>query len=99
MSSRPVQWSHFLFDFSRTNATHEECMAELVHDSIAYAIVMATIATFSFVTGIFAVDLFNYTALKQVTRIRIRFFESLVRQDIAWYDVSNEMNFAVRVTE
>lgn len=85
--------------FCRSNATHEESLAELVNDSFAYAILKTCIATLSLVVGIFAVDMFNYTALKQITRIRIRLFQSLIRQDIAWYDVSKETNFAVRITE
>lgn len=52
------------------------------------------------VVGIFAVDCFNRTALRQITRIRIKYFESLMRQDIGWYDVfGSRNNFAVRATE
>lgn len=70
-----------------------------MNDSIAYVLLMTSFAVFTFLTGILAIDMFNYTALKQVTRIRKQFFQSLIRQDIAWYDVSNEMNFAVGITE
>lgn len=83
----------------RTNATHEESLAEMINDSIAYGILKSVIAVFCLVTGVLSVDMFNYTALKQVTRIRIRLFHSLIRQDIAWYDVTNETNVAVRIIE
>lgn len=50
--------------------------------------------------GIFCVDCFNHTALRQTSRIRIEYFRSLMRQEIGWYDVaSGNSNFAVRVTE
>lgn len=83
----------------RQNATHEESLAEMVNDSIAYGIFKLSNAMFSLVTGVFAIDMFNHAALKQITRIRVRLFQSLIRQDIAWYDVSNDTNFAVRMTE
>lgn len=88
-----------IYSSFRTNATREENLAEIINDSIGYGILKSLIALFYFLTGIVAIDSFNYTALKQITRIRIRFFESLIRQDIAWHDVSNDNNFAVRITE
>ena len=60
---------------------------------------MTIIAVLLFVTSIFSIDLFNYTALKQVTRIRVHYFQSLLRQDIGWFDVSKGNNIAVRMTE
>lgn len=66
---------------------------------MSYGILMSLTAVLQFVSGIFSVDLFNYTALKQITRIRNRFFQSLIRQDVGWYDVSTGNNFAVRITE
>lgn len=59
---------------------------------------MTIVALFQFVFGIFSIDLFNYTALKQVTRMRIKYFGSLLRQEVGWYDVSKDTNFAVRIS-
>lgn len=59
---------------------------------------MTLVSLLQFVTGIFSIDLFNYTALKQVTRMRIKFFGSLLKQEVGWYDVSKDMNFAVRIS-
>lgn len=59
---------------------------------------MTIVSLMQFVTGIFSIDLFNYTALKQVTRMRIKFFGALLRQEVGWYDVSKDMNFAVRIS-
>lgn len=88
-----------LLFWNRTNATREENREAIINDSIAYGIFMTLTAILQFITGIFSVDLFNYTALKQITRIRIRFFQSLMRQEIGWYDVTSGNNFAVRITE
>lgn len=60
---------------------------------------MTIVSLLQFVVGIFSIDLFNYTALKQVTRIRIKFFGSLIRQEVGWYDVVKDTNFAVRISE
>lgn len=83
----------------RTNASWEENRVEIINDSISYGILMTLTAVLQFVSGIFCVDLFNHTALKQITRIRVKFFQSLMRQDIGWYDVTSGNNFAVRITE
>lgn len=90
-----AQLHHF-----RTNATIEENHREIINDSIAYGILTLMATIWQFVFGIFGVDCFNRTAIRQVTRIRIKYFESLMRQDIAWYDVfGHNQNFSVRITE
>lgn len=88
-----------IFSAIRTNATWEENRLEIINDSISYGILMSLTALLVFVSSIFCVDLFNHTALKQITRIRIKFLQSLMRQDVGWYDVTSGNNFAVRITE
>lgn len=84
----------------RTNATIEENRVEIINDSIAYGILSLIATLWQFIFGIFCVDFANRTAIRQVTRIRIKYFESLMRQDVAWYDVSGgKTNFTVRITE
>lgn len=61
---------------------------------------MILAAVLFLIAGIVCTDCFNHTAIRQITRIRIRFFESLMRQEIGWYDIAGDNNnFAVRVTE
>lgn len=60
---------------------------------------MTIVSAIQFVSGIFCIDLFNYTALKQVTRIRTLFFGSLLRQEVGWYDTTKDTNFAARISE
>lgn len=84
----------------RTNATWEENKIEIVNDGIAYGILVTAVTVVLLVTGLIAVDCFNQAALRQITRIRIKYFQSLMRQEIGWYDVfGNSNNFAVRITE
>ncbi|XP_037907069.1 multidrug resistance protein homolog 65-like isoform X1 [Hermetia illucens] len=82
-----------------TNATREENYAEIYNDSVAYGILLAICSIILFVTGIFYVDILNFTALKQVTRIRYHFFHSIITQDIGWHDITRDQNFAVRITD
>lgn len=84
----------------RTNATAEENHDEIINDSIAYGILLTLASVLQLIAGIFCVDCFNHTALRQITRIRMKFFQSLMRQEVGWYDVADgNNNFAVRITE
>lgn len=84
----------------RTNATIEENRQEIINDSIAYGILSLIATLWQFVNGIFCVDCFNRTAIRQVTRIRVKYFESLMRQEVAWYDeLGGKTNFTIRITE
>lgn len=90
----------FFIEYCRTNATIDENRQEIMHDSFAYCILMLLATLWQFIFGVFCVDCFNRTAIRQVTRIRVKYFESLMRQDIAWYDCSgNKTNFTIRITE
>ena len=42
---------------------------------------------------------FNYTAERQVLRIRKEFLAAVLRQDIAWFDTNTTSDFATRMTE
>ncbi|XP_055687209.1 multidrug resistance protein homolog 65 [Lutzomyia longipalpis] len=81
------------------NATWEETRVEIINDSEAYLIWLSILAAIQFVASVLFVDIFNYTALKQITRIRVRYFQAIVRQEMAWYDNTNDNNFASRLTD
>lgn len=82
------------------NATEEAIKTEIINDSMSYGILLSITTLIQLVAGIFAVDGFNQAALRQITRIRIKYFQSLMRQEIGWYDVAgSNNNFAVRATE
>ena len=41
----------------------------------------------------------NYTAERQILRIRKQFFAAVLKQDIGWYDTTTTAEFASRMTE
>ena len=41
----------------------------------------------------------NYSAERQVLRVRKEFFRAVLRQDLAWYDTATTAEFATRMTE
>lgn len=87
-------------EFYRINATAEENRHEIINDSVAYGILLGLASLFHLFAGIICIDCFNHTALRQVTRIRMEFFKSLIRQEVGWYDVAGSCNnFSVRMTE
>lgn len=52
------------------------------------------------ISGIICVDCFNRTANRQIVKMRIKFFQSIMRQEIGWHDVeSGKTNFTVQITE
>lgn len=80
--------------------TAEENRQEIINDSIAYGCWTVLAALLLFVSNTIAVDCFNLTALRQIKRIRIKLLESLMRQDVGWYDVlGDENNCVVHITE
>lgn len=90
----------FSYLFYRTNASVEENSAEIINDSIAYLIASIVISTIQLVAGAACMICFNFAAISQATRMRIRYFTSLMRQDIGWYDLeAGESNFTIRLVE
>ncbi|XP_031626071.1 multidrug resistance protein homolog 65-like [Contarinia nasturtii] len=100
-TSSPTWLLHWLGGGKRlTNATIEVNRQEIMNDSVAYCIHMLMATMWQFIFGILCVDCFNRTSIRQVTRLRVKYFESLMRQDIAWYDCSgSKTNFTIRITE
>lgn len=92
---------HFLFPFSHsTNATVEQNDAEIINDSIAYLYVTIVISVIQLVVEFVSMSCFNYAAISQVKRMRIKYFTSLMRQEIGWYDLEkSKTNFIVRLDE
>lgn len=85
---------------STSTANDDQIKSAIIEDSVAYGILLSVTTLIQLIAGIFAVDGFNQTALRQITRFRIKYFQSLMRQEIGWYDVAGgNNNFAVRATE
>lgn len=84
----------------RPNASDADIYDAIIHDSISYAIHTGLSTILQLISGIICVDCFNRTAIRQMTRMRIKFFESVMKQEIAWHDIEGgKSNFTVRIAE
>uniref|UniRef100_A0A1A9WG68 Uncharacterized protein n=1 Tax=Glossina brevipalpis TaxID=37001 RepID=A0A1A9WG68_9MUSC len=82
-----------------TNASVEENNRELYNDSISYGILLTLASLVMLISGVFSVDIFNLIALRQVTRMRMKLFQAVMRQDIGWHDLAVKQNFAQNMTD
>ncbi|XP_034836542.1 multidrug resistance protein homolog 49 isoform X2 [Maniola hyperantus] len=82
-----------------TNASREENRRALYEDSQAFGIGCTVFSVLQFIVSAISVDLFNYAALRQIDRVKKRFLEAVLRQDITWYDLNTSMNFATKVSD
>lgn len=91
---------NLIFQKFRTNATVAENNAEIINDSIACLIATLSMSLVILIAGAICVDCFNRTAISQISRMRVKYFSSLMRQDIEWYDLEgSKSNYAVRLAE
>lgn len=81
------------------NASEEENFQAILEDSRAFGIGAFVGAIIQLIFAALSVDLLNQTALRQITRIRKVLLESVLRQDMIWYDLNTSENFAVKLTE
>ncbi|QQP35300.1 p-glycoprotein, partial [Caligus rogercresseyi] len=58
----------------------------------------AIIGLINFITSYIFVTSLNYTAERQVYRIRKDFFRALLHQDIGWFDTHETGDFATKIT-
>ncbi|XP_047544251.1 multidrug resistance protein homolog 49-like [Vanessa atalanta] len=81
------------------NASNEENMKALVEDATAMAIGMFISIGISLILCMLSVSLISWSALRQITRIRLLFLKTVLRQDMAWFDTDNEFNLASKMSE
>lgn len=75
-------------------------MNEILNDSAAFGILMTVLTVIQLISGTICVDCFNRSAIRQITRIRVLLFKSLMRQEIGWYDIeSSKSNLTIRLSE
>lgn len=71
-----------------------------MQDAISFFILNTIASVAHFVFAMLAVDMANYSAQKQVTRVRKLFFQALLAKEMAWFDTNlGDTNFAVKMTE
>ncbi|CAG4929498.1 unnamed protein product [Parnassius apollo] len=81
------------------DASHEENMKALVEDAKAMCIGMFVSIGISLLFCVLSVGLLSWSALRQITRIRMLFLEAVLRQDMTWFDTDSEFNLASKMSE
>nr|ADV76539.1 ATP-binding cassette sub-family B member 3 [Trichoplusia ni] len=81
------------------NASYAENMAALIEDAKAMAIGLFLSIGVSLIFCMLSVGLISWSALRQITRIRMKFLRSVLRQDMSWFDTDSEFNLASKMSE
>ncbi|CAG4929505.1 unnamed protein product [Parnassius apollo] len=81
------------------NASHEDNMKALVEDAKAMSIGTFVYVSISLLLCVISVGLLSWSALRQITRIRMLFLEAVLRQDMTWFDTDSEFNLASKMSE
>ncbi|XP_067631071.1 multidrug resistance protein homolog 49 isoform X2 [Eurosta solidaginis] len=82
-----------------TNASYAENMQAIKDDAAAFGIATFVGGGVELVLLALGVNLLNKIALKQIAKIRKLFLESILRQEMSWYDTSSGNSFANKITE
>ncbi|XP_063394419.1 multidrug resistance protein homolog 49-like [Cydia fagiglandana] len=81
------------------NASYEENMQALLQDAEAICIGMFLTIFISILFCILSVALINWSALRQITRVRKKFLFAVMGQDMEWFDTDSEFNLASKMSE
>lgn len=81
------------------NATLDQSYEQTLKDSRAFGIGCFVGAIIQLIFAALSIDILNRTAQKQISKIRKLFLQSILRQDMTWYDLNTSDSFAVRMTE
>ncbi|XP_013189257.1 multidrug resistance protein homolog 49 [Amyelois transitella] len=82
-----------------TNATYQESMDALVQDGKATCAGMFVSIGISLLFCMLSTSLISWSALRQITRIRMKFLTAVFRQDMEWFDTDTGFNLATKMTE
>ncbi|XP_055537427.1 multidrug resistance protein homolog 49 [Wyeomyia smithii] len=81
------------------NASIEENQDAILEDAKAFGLGAIFVSVVQFLAGALSVDVINRSANRQISRIRQLFLKAVLRQDMTWYDLNSDDNFAVRITD
>lgn len=82
-----------------SNATEDQIFEATMDDSLAFGLGCVFGAVTQLIFAALSIQILNTAAQKQITRIRKLFLQSILRQDMTWYDLNTSDNFAVQMTE
>lgn len=81
------------------NASAEENRLAILQDAKAFGLGVLFVSVVQFLAAALSVDMINRSANRQISRIRKLFLRAVLRQDMTWYDLNSDDNFAVRITD
>ncbi|XP_059046316.1 multidrug resistance protein homolog 49-like [Achroia grisella] len=81
------------------NATYKQHLEALVDDGKAMCAGMFASIAISLIFCMLSTALVSWSALRQITRIRMQFLTAVFRQDMAWYDTDSEFNLASTMSD
>ena len=91
------------FERDRDNATShhqptEQIVSDFLSDVYVMAGIMASIAAIYVIGNYVAIHCFQLFSLRQSREIKKRYFWSILKQEIAWYDCQSSGEFASRIS-
>lgn len=94
-----VQYAETTF-FHNITQVEKTIAEDLLMDEIIYFTMYTCIlGVATIVSTYISVALFNFSAIRQISKIRSLYMETVLNQDISWYDVNQTGDFASRITE
>ncbi|KAB0792584.1 hypothetical protein PPYR_14543 [Photinus pyralis] len=82
-----------------SDAEKEVAGVEFIDNIIAFAIKNCLLGVAMFILSYSSTVLYNYSAVRQVNKIRQLYFSSSLNQDVGWYDLEQTGDFASRMSE
>ncbi|XP_071152978.1 ATP-dependent translocase ABCB1-like isoform X2 [Mytilus edulis] len=103
-----IQYTNYVQLLSMQNLTSNvtnpqiaalEKYANVYDTAVEYAFLFSMVGVGAIVTGFFAVTLWTLAAERQIKRIRRLYFESVMRQEIGWFDTHESGELSTRFSE
>lgn len=96
---------HAFVQFEKNRASHandtsqvETITEEFLGETYLYGGIMAAITVLYIIGNYTAIHCFQMFALRLMREIKKRYFASILKQEIAWYDRQNSGEFASRIS-
>jgi len=77
----------------------QNTVASIVDSMKTFALYYVAIAAGMFLCSFFQAAFWSISAVRQVHRLRIHFFKSILRQDIGWFDLHESGGLTTRLTD
>lgn len=94
-----IEYAKTLYNMTMT-PDERNAAEETFFDGIRYfALMNSLIGVGMFIFGYLATVSFNYSATRQIFRIRSAYLKSILNQDVGWYDVNQTGDFSSRMSD